>query len=77
MKHTNINKTRHAGKSFPHPHTHFLNEIDAYEGNVWLGMFFATIAGLIVAVIIIGTLMATFDALTGWGLHEVIADWIA
>jgi hypothetical protein len=45
-----------------------------YEGNDWIFMLCVTIAGFIVAVIIIGTLMATFDALTGWELHEIIAN---
>lgn len=47
-----------------------------HQGNDWLGMFFAILGGTVVAIIIIGTLMATFDALTGWELHEVIASWI-
>jgi hypothetical protein len=49
-------------------------EYEEHQGNDWLGMFFATIAGLIVAIMIIGTLMATFDALMGWELHKVIAN---
>ena len=58
-------------------HTNFDNEIDAHQGNDWLGMLFATIAGFIVAVIIISVLMATFDALTGWELHEMLAGLIS
>jgi len=34
-------------------HSNFKDEIYTYEGNDWLGMFFATLAALVVAVMVI------------------------
>jgi hypothetical protein len=51
-------------------HTNFNQEIDAHEGNDWLGMFFATIAALVVA----GMVIALVDKVTGLELHNWIAD---
>ncbi len=50
-------------------YTHLKNEIDAHEGNDWIGMFFAGLAALFVATIII-------DVATNmeW-LHYWIASW--
>lgn len=50
-------------------HTNLTDEIDAHEGNDWLGIFFATLAGLIVATIIV-------DVATGYQLHEIIGGLI-
>jgi hypothetical protein len=34
-------------------HTNLENEIEVHEGNDWLGIFFAVLAGIIVATIIV------------------------
>ena len=48
-------------------HTHLTDEIDAHEGNDWIGMFFAVLAALVVATLII-------DVATQFNLHNWIAD---
>ncbi len=51
-------------------HTHFNDEIEVHKGNDWLGMFFAVLAALVVATIIV-------DVATGYQLHEIIGNLIA
>lgn len=51
-------------------YSHIENEIDAHTGNDWLGMFFAGLAALVVAVMVI----ALVDKVTGLELHNWIAD---
>lgn len=51
-------------------HSNLKDEIYTYEGNDWLGMFFAGLAALVVAVMVI----VLVDKLTGLELHNWIAD---
>jgi hypothetical protein len=51
-------------------HTNLDDEIEVHKGTDWLGIFFATVAAIFLAILIV-------DFVTGFRLHEIIGGFIS
>lgn len=51
-------------------YTHLENEIDLHTSNDWRGMLFATIVAIVLALLIVSIV----DRLSGYQLHNWVAD---